>query len=426
MKNKVLFFIAVGALISCHAFGQTVLYRQANLHLGNGAFIENGQMMTEGVDIVWIGKSTDTPPKSADKTIDLSGKHVYPGFIAPATATGLVEVESVRATRDFREVGSDNPNARAAVAFNTDSRIHPTLKYNGILIVQATPEGGRFSGLSSVMHLDGRNWEEATLRLDDGLHINWPGKMRYNRSKGKLVENENYDQQVSDLVQTFKDAHGYLQGKPATINLKLAAFDGVFSDTKKVFVHVNKAWEIMDAVNKLKEVGVKHPVVVGGMDAHSIVNFLLKHEIPVILGRPHELPLYSDDAIDQPYSTPAQLQEAGVLFCLSNIGRMPVMGNRNIPFMAGTAVAYGLEYEYAVASITGNAAKILGIDMRYGTLEAGKSATFIVSDGDALNMETQSIGMAFIDGQPVDMENWQEILYRKWSEKIEKIQQSKN
>lgn len=411
MKNSItIVLLSLGHLLC----GQTsILYTNAHLHLGNGNSIENGQMLVKGSDIVWVGGVHETPPDAADSIVTLTGKHLYPGFIAPATSTGLVEVEAVRATVDFREVGNDNPNVRAAVAFNTDSRILPTLIYNGVLLTQSTPQSGIFSGMSSVMRMQERNWEEAVVRLDDGMHVHWPNPMRFDRKKGKLVVNESYAKTVQHILQTFDDAKAYHKGKRHPINLKLEAFSGIFDGEKRVYVYTNKPGAMLEAISELKNRDVTYPVLVGAMDAHLIADYLVAENVPVILSRPHELPMHSDDPVDLPFKTAALLYEAGVTVALSNMGRMPVMGNRNLPFMAGTAVTYGLDYEQAVASITGNTARILGIGDRYGTLETGKSATFIISSGDALNMKHLHIEGAFIDGKAVDMTNWQEERFKK-------------
>ncbi len=411
MRNRL---TAICTLIGGWLFAQSTLYTNAHIHIGNGSGIENGQMLVENGDILWVGAANETPSNQADQTVDLSGKHLYPGFIAPATATGLVEVEAVRATVDFREVGNDNPNARAGIAFNTDSRILPTLIYNGILISQSTPQTGVFSGMSSVMRMQARNWEEAAIRMDDGMHVHWPNPMRFDRKKRKLVANDKYSKQVQHILETLDDAKAYLNGKRQPINLKLEAFNGIFGGDKRVYIYTNKPGAMVEAIDELKRRGVSYPVLVGAMDAHLISEYLVAEDVPVLLSRPHELPMHSDDPVDLPFKTPALLVNAGVTVGLSNMGRMPVMGNRNLPFMAGTAVTYGLDYEMAVATISGNTAKILGIDQRYGTLEPGKSATFFISTGDALDMSSMHIESAYIDGKPVDMANWQEQLFKKW------------
>ncbi len=411
MLNRIalLSFLSLGVSLNAQT-----LYHKATIHIGNGQVLENASMLVNGADILWVGTDERYPDVEIKEMVNFEDYHIYPGFIAPATATGLVEVEAVRATVDFREVGRDNPNARAAVAFNTDSRILPTLTANGVLLVQSAPEGGTFSGLSSVMRLSARNWEEAVVRMDDGMHINWPSPLRFDRSKGRLVTNDDYAKQLDHVVRTLKDAQAYLNGSRLPINLKLEAFTGMFDGTKKVFVHTNHAPAMLEAVNELKALGVKSIVIVGGADSHRIADFLRENNVAVILRRTHELPVRTDDAIDLPYRTPALLHEAGVDFCLSNIGRMPVMGNRNIPFMAGTAVAYGLPQEEAVAMISGNAARILGIDDRYGTLEAGKSATFFVSKGDALDAISQDLVHIYIDGVQIPVKNWQNELFERW------------
>jgi imidazolonepropionase-like amidohydrolase len=139
--------------------------------------------------------------------------------------------------------------------------------------------------------------------------------------------------------------------------------------------------------------------------------------VPVMVQRLHELPRFAEDDVDLTYKLPKLLDDAGVMFCLQNAGDMERMGTRNMPFYAGTAVAYGLDYEKAVAALSLNTAKILGIDDRYGSLEKGKSATLFISEGDALDMLGNKVVQAFIDGREIDLTNRQLQLYLKYQGK---------
>ncbi|MCH8554077.1 MAG: amidohydrolase family protein [Schleiferiaceae bacterium] len=397
----------------------TKMFSGADIHVGNGDFIAKGKVVTADQKIIWVGRSDENPEMRIDEMHDVTGKHIYPGFIAPVTAVGLVEVEAVRATVDNQEVGDQNPNARALIAYNTDSRVLPTLIYNGILIGQSTPEGGTISGQSSVMRLQAWNWEDAVIKADDGMHINWPNTMKFDYKKRKLVANEEYPKQVTNLLNTFAAAKAYLEGDRKEVNLKLAAFDGVFDGDKRVYVQTNKAAAMLEAIRELKQLGVRHIVLVGAADAPMIADYLADNQIPVILRRPHELPSYSDDATDASYGAPALLDEAGVVFALSNIGRMPVMGNRNLPFMAGTAIGHGLDYEAAVRALTLHPATIMGIEKNYGSIQVDKSATFLIASGDLFDMRSHHVEAAYIDGKSVDMENWQEQLFDKYMKHLE-------
>jgi imidazolonepropionase-like amidohydrolase len=415
-KNKI--FVA---LLLCPFLGaaQSTLYQNALLHFGTGAKAARGHLLINEGKIAWMGNLAASLPE-ADSIVDGTGLQLYPGFIAPGTPVGLVEIESVRATDDQSETGDLNPNVRAAIAFNTDSRILPTLLANGILLAQVTPQGGLISGKSAVMRLHAWNWEDAAIQLEDGMHIRWPGQMRFNREKGKLEADPDYavkTQKIWDVVAAGKAYQESPTSTQQAPNLKLAAFDGVFDGNKRFYVHTNSAAAMLEIARKANELGIKNLVFVGAAEAHLIAGFLHDNNIPLILDRVHSTPNRSDDMVHTPYALPKILQEAGVLFCFSNMGDMAVMGNRNLPFMAGTAVGFGLMYEAAVAGLSGNAAKILGIDAQYGTLEVGKSATLIVATGDLLDARTHQIQTLWLDGRPIVQDNWQEHLYHKYLEK---------
>ncbi|MEL6274272.1 MAG: amidohydrolase family protein, partial [Bacteroidota bacterium] len=385
----------------------------ATLHLGNGEVIENGQVLFSDGKIESVSNtSTDTP--SGYEIVDGSGKHVYPGLIALLSGLGLTEIGAVRATRDGRETGLLNPNVRALIAFNTDSQIIPTVRSRGIMLAQIVPSGGRISGKSSVVEMDGWNWEDAVRRADEGVHINWPRLTTFNWRERTYKANEKYEEQVTALKNFLKQAAAYCtDGRVGETQLKLAAMCEAMKGEATLYIHTGYARSIQEAVLAMKELGVK-PVIAGGYESFMVTDFLKQEDISVILYSTQSLPEEEDDDVDQPFKTPAQLAEAGVDFALSHGNNWD---QRNIPFTVGTAVAYGLPYERAIQSITLNAAKILGIDETYGSLEAGKSATLIVVDGDVLDMRTSEVEMAFIDGRKVDLDNKQAELERKFREK---------
>ena len=173
---------------------------------------------------------------------------------------------------------------------------------------------------------------------------------------------------------------------------------------------------MIDAVTMAKEVGISNPVIVGGYEAHKIIPFLKKHNIPVLVKQPHATPVRDDDDYDLPYKLPKLLVDGGLLVGIQN-ANMSNFQTRNLPFYAGQVVGQGLDKEVALQLITGNTAKILGIDDRYGTLEAGKSATLFISEGDALDMRTNILTNAFIDGREISLETHQTELWRRYTEK---------
>ena len=385
----------------------------ATIHVGDGTVIENGTIVFNDGKIESVGT---TAAPAGTTVVDGKGGHVYPGFIAPNTKLGLVEIDAVRSTRDFAEVGSFNPSVRSIIAYNTESNITPTLKTNGVLLAQITPQGGRISGLSSVVQLDAWNWEDATIKTDQGMHVNWPSRYRRNWRAGTYEKNKNYEEQVRELRGFMDEAAAYAKKpKVEAANLRFAALGPVLSGERKLYVHAQRAQDIMDAVLFGKSYGAD-VVLVGGRDSWMVTDFLKAQDVPVILGATQALPYRGDEDIDQPFKTPAMLQAAGVDFCLGMEGAWE---QRNLLFQAGQAVAFGLEYEQAVAALTSNAARILGVEDMVGTLKAGHSATLFLSTGDALDPIGTNVTRAFIDGRDISVDTRQKALYRKYSGKYE-------
>lgn len=386
------------------------------LHVGNGTVIENSAVAMQHGKILWTADARVIRLDGTAKVIHVSGKHIYPGFIAPNTTLGLSEIELVRATNDMSEVGEFNPNTRALIAYNTDSRVIPTVRSNGVLIAQSVPVGGRIAGTSSVFRLDGWNWEDAVLKTDDGVHLNWPVMVQRTgwwAEPGTSNENKDYEKQVRAIYDFFEQAQAYCHGEPEKENLRFEAMRSVFDSTQNLYVHVDYVRDILAASDFARKFGVKM-VVVGGRDAWMVTGELKANNIPVILQRNHSLPSNPEDDIDLPYKTPKLLHDAGVTFCMSDDG---FWQQRNLMFNAGTAVAYGLPYEEAVRAITSSAASILGIADRVGTVEEGKDATLIVSSGDALDMRTNKIEIAFINGEQIVLKNHQDENYERYMRK---------
>lgn len=426
MKNIILIFILsvlfLGSLIGqqtpAPAQSQPVLITGATAHLGNGEVLENSIIGFEAGKLTVVGKA-DTPTDDSKnwKKIDATGKHIYPGLIAPNSQIGLIEIGAVRATRDADEVGSINPNLRSIIAYNTDSKVTPTVRSNGILLAQVVPTGGSISGTSSIVELDAWNWEDAAYKLDDGVHLNWPAMMRWTgwrEGNPRRIKNKKYHEQVGEVKQFLAEARAYCQQSSVEdTNLKLAAMCGLFNQTSTLFIHVDDAEGITTVIPFKKEYGI-NIVIVGGRDSYRAAELLAKHKIPVILSQTQSLPYHHDDDIDQPFKTPKMLHDAGVLFAIGGEGYWQ---QRNLPFQAGQAVGFGLPKEIAIQAMTQNPATILGIDKTVGTLEKGKDATLIISTGDVMDMRTSNIERAFIRGKDISLDDKQKALYRKFREK---------
>ncbi len=396
---------------------ESILLTNVTAHLGNGKIIEHAAIGFENGKLTLVADATTIriDQSKYKKVIDGKNGHAYPGFIDCNSTIGLTELDAVRSTRDFYEVGDLNPNIRSIIAYNTDSKIQATLRTNGILLAQVVPQGGTISGQSSVVEMDGWNWEDAAYKTDEGIHLNWP-RMYINKNEGAQPEDkqrENMNKNLNSIDQFFKEAKAYSLSVPSEKNLRFEAMKGLFDGTKKLYVHCNFIKEISAAVNFSKKYGVKM-VLVGGDDAWMAGDLLKENNVPVILGRVHALPDRDDDDVDLPYKTPYLLKQAGVTYALSIEGSWNI---RNLAFMCGTSAAYGLTKEEALMSITSVPAKILGIDQSVGTLETGKDATLFISTGDALDMRTQNVVNAFIRGKEISLDNIQKQLYVKYKDK---------
>lgn len=405
---------------------KSILLRGATIHTGDGKVLENGAVgFKDGkINLVLSGNDLEKIRMKAglyDTSINVEGKHIYPGFIAPNSTLGITEIDEVRATNDFREVGEFNPHIRALIAYNTDSKVSSTVRTNGVLYVQTTPRGGVISGKSSVMSLDAWNWEDAVLKTDDGVHLNFPNiiqKHGWWAEPEPSSTNDKYNEQINELKKFFDDALFYCTTKEKQENnLRYEAMRGVFDGTANLYIHTDYVKDIIGAINFVKQYKIKNPVLVGAGDAWKVIPQLKESKIPVMVNRVHDLPKLEQDDVDQPFKLPYLLQKDSILFCLQNEGDMEAMNARNLPFLAGTAAAYGLSKEQALAAITSNTAKILHVDDKVGSIADGKNATLIVSDGDALDMRTNNIIYAFVDGRMVSLDNTQKELYNKYMDK---------
>lgn len=398
---------------------KSILIKNATAHIGNGKVINQSVVGFRDGKIDYVGNAltVNMSELKYDTVIDARGKHLYPGFIAPNSTNGLVEIDAVKASDDQRELGQFTPAIRSLVAFNTDSDVNSTVRTNGVLVAQIVPRGGTITGTSSIMHFDAWNWEDAIVKEDDAIHLNWPRMYRRSWQTGEVKKSENYNKQVTQIKDYFAKALAYSKGNSNVLDLNMSAMTGLFDGSKRLFVSSDFVKELNDVIAFKKELSLQHVAIVGGYDSWMVAPRLKENNIAVVLRRLHDLPMRPEDDVDLPYKLPKLLQDAGVLFCLNNAGDMERMGLRNLPFYAGTARAYGLTEEEAIASVTSNTAKILGIDSQLGTIEIGKEATFFISDGDALDMRTNSLFLAYISGRMISLDNRQERLYEKYKTK---------
>lgn len=399
-----------------------ILLEGATLHIGNGNVISTGTIGIEN-GVITLVKNTlaFTYNKSDwDTIINLSGHQIYPGFVAPNSTLGLTEIDAVRASLDFDEVGTFNPHVRAQIAYNCESDVIETVRTNGVLMIQTTPRGGRISGQSSVMSSSCWNWEDGTVKADDGIHIEWPSA--YSRSWREPIAkpNETYEDQKRELISYLTTAKASAASKEKNIPIQYRALSDCFNGEKRFYFHANEVQQINDILDLITELGINYPVIVGGYESYLIADRLKIKKVPVMIGRLHSLPQHDDAPFDLPYKLPFLLQQAGVQFCLQNEGDMEAMNARNLPFLAGTAMSYGLTEEEAIRSITLSACEIMGISKNYGSIEIGKKATLFGSNGSALEMKGNQASVILINGEFVPITNFQTDLYQKYKKKYGK------
>ncbi|MDQ6755639.1 MAG: amidohydrolase family protein [Bacteroidota bacterium] len=407
----------------------TFYITHATIHVGNGQIINDGTIKITNGKIESVGNNISSTPDAA-RVIDARGKQVYPGLISSITNLGLKEVGSgVRGSNDYNEIGDINPSIRAIVAYNTDSKVINTLRSNGILLANVVPQeeeavsSNLITGTSSVVQLDAWNWEDAAYKMDGQLHLNIPSLLNrpnffalfFGITTPQVDPVKSALEKMDRVKSFFRQAKAYtFEPTHKETNLKFAAVKDLFTKKQKLFVHCNAVKEMLLAIDFVTEFGFD-VVIVGGSESWQIADLLKQNNLPVILRQLHSLPENIDDDVDQPFKTPYILQRAGVLFALSDNDAQT--RGRNLMFNAGTAVANGLTKEEALSAITLNAAKVLGISNITGSIEAGKDANIVVSEGDILDMKSSVITNAFIQGREINLTNKHTQLYEKYKYK---------
>ena len=396
------------------------------IHVGNGTVIENGTIVISNGKITSVGAGASSPG-SDTRVIDAKGKHVYPGLILANTDIGLKEIANgVRASNDHTELGEFNSNIRAITAYNTDSRVMAVLRSNGILLASVAPQGGSVSGSSTIVQLDAWNWEDAAYQMDAGMHITLPSFISRGGGRrfagfpgfpgaGGADAGKSALEKVEEIKSFFRQAKAYIQEPVhSNVNLKLEAMRPLIEKKQKLFVHGDQIKQMLIAIDFAKEFGVD-VVIVGGSESFQIADLLKANNISVILDQCLNLPATEDDDIDQPFKTPAALQKAGVLYCISDDDANTRY--RNLSYNAGIAATFGLTKEEALSAITLNAAKILGVDGKTGSIEVGKDANIVVCEGDLLDMKTSTVTDALIQGRQINLDNKQKQLYERYKYK---------
>jgi imidazolonepropionase-like amidohydrolase len=399
----------------------------AMVHTVSGNVLTNATVVFDKGKITAVGSNASIPADA--ERINLNGKHVYPGLIDAFSNMGLTEIGSVRGTLDMNETGGVNPNTRAEVAFHPESELIPVARSGGVTIAVSTPAGGILSGTSAAMMLDGWTWEDATLKAPIGLVVNWPSMVFVPNPFSRQTKEDwlrQRDQALKSLRDAFADGRAYMKAKKAEqqrgvphhdIDMRWEAMIPVLEGKVPVFVGANELSQIQAAIAWAEQEGVKI-ILGGGRDSWRIADQLKSKNIPVILVDIHNAPQRRWEDYDLVFSLPRKLKDAGVKFCIS--GEYGASNSRNINHHAATAVAYGLPKEDALRAITLSSAEILGIADKVGSVEVGKDATLIVTDGDVLEL-TSTVEHVFIQGKKIDLRDRHKQLYNKYVEKYKQL-----
>ena len=397
----------------------TFFLRGATVHPISGPEIPDGSILVHDGKIIGVGASL-TPPKDV-RIVEGKGLHVYPGLIDSATEIGLSEIGAVRETSDVSELGRLNPQLRASVAVNPSSEHIPVTRANGITAVISLPDGEGLSGQASLMHLDGWTTDEMEVSRTAAMHLRMPViqtvRSRFGEGPPQIPYAEarkTYEKQMQELNEFFESARRYQKARSAAApefkpDLKFEAMIPVLEGKVPLLITAVRERAIRDALEFADKQKIKM-ILAQGEEAWKVAGELKSRNVPVILGETLSLPLDEDDPYDKPFTTPAELYKAGVKFAF---GTYNVSASRNLPYQAATAVAFGLPHDEALRAITVNAAQIWGVADKMGSIEEGKWADLMITDGDPLQTQTQ-VMQVFIKGKAVDMDNKHHRLYEKY------------
>lgn len=405
--------------------GQPVALVGGTVHTVSGPDLENATVVFADGRITAVGVAVDIPEDA--RRIDVSGKHVYPGMLDAATNLGLWEIGAVRASHDFHEVGEITPEVRAEIAINPDSELIPVSRANGITTALTAPQGGLIAGTGAVICLDGWTTEDMVVRAPAVLVVHWPSMhidRRPTADPGPEEQIERRDARLRKLREAFADARAYHRarnaapkGKAPATDLRWEAMAPVLRGEVPVLVTVSEVRQVQAAIDWASDEGVR--LIIGGSgDLWRAAGELAAADIPVIYWNTYNLPPRPDAPYDDAYTVPLRLHEAGVEFCIAHTGDPGFI--RYLPEEAARAAAYGLPPEVALRAVTLSPARILGVDDRLGSIDVGKQATLVVTDGDLLEITTH-VEREYIGGRAVDLTSRHTQLYDKYRLKYDRL-----
>jgi imidazolonepropionase-like amidohydrolase len=437
IKNLILVLAAL-ALSTASLLAQnkdtTAVYaiRNAKIVTVTGATIEKGTIVIRDGKIAEVGANVRVP--SDAKVIDATGLSVYPGLINSNTILGLNEIgQGAPGTVDTTELGDFNANMKALTAVNPHSEHIPVARMNGVTTVLTCPQGGLISGQCALINADGWTPQQMAVKGSAAMALNYPTLGGGGRGGGGFggffgaggvseAQRQQRDRQVESLKKKIEDAQAYLKAKEAAaadkslparpIDLGLEAMIPVIKGEVPMRITANKASDIKAAVEFANQYKLK-VIINGGDEAIKVASLLKEKNVPVILSEVIDLPGSEDAPYDEAYARPAELHKAGVKFALSS---SDIQHLRLLPYHAGTAAAFGLPKDEALKAVTIYPAQIFGVDKLIGSIEVGKAATLIVTDGDPLEYRTK-IKHMFINGKQTELTNKHTRLYDKFKDR---------
>lgn len=409
----------------------TYAIRGARIVTVSGATIENGTVVIEDGKITAVGANIPVP--GGAETVDGTGLSVYPGMIDAGTSMGLMEIpQGAAGTNDLNEVGDMNPNSRAIIAVNPYSAHISITRNNGITSVLTMPRNGVIVGQSSVINLQGSTANEMSLLSNNALVINFPrvttfggfGGGGFGRQAPDFNEAvRTRDTRIEELKKMFKDAEAYAKAQDAyakdnrlsrlKTDLKMAALVPYVRGEKPIMYTADRDRDIRAVVKFADDTKTK-AVIIGGSEAWKSADLLRQKNVPVVFTNIYSLPTRDDDAYDSLFDVAGKLQKAGVKFCIST-GDTGAEA-RDLPYHAGIASAFGLPKEEALKAVTLYPAQILGVADRVGSIEVGKMANVVVTNGDILEPTTKILHL-FINGRKLPLTSRHTELYEQFKDR---------
>ena len=421
-----LVFLVLALLVKNLVFAQEFLvFRAKKIQATPDLAYEPGEILVRDSKIIRVGKSVEKPKKFS--LVDLREYEIYPGLISPGSSLGLTEINALRPTRDEREVGTHTPEIEAWTAVNPDSELIPVARANGVTHSLIIPMGGSISGTSGLIALEGWGIEEMTIKQKVAIHLWWPGQglslpSHKNDSKSIKQQAEDREKAVYNIDQFFNQAEIYARSRKTypksktNFNPSWEAMIPFINKAIPLIIHADEIRQISSALDWAEK--RKYRIIIsGGRDAWKIAERIATNEVPVIFRHVFTAPNQTNLSFDTHFRAPSILANAGVELSIGlRLGAWSAANQRNLPYHVAHAIPLGLSRKHALAAITLNPAKIMGLSHRLGTLGKGKEATFIACTGDIFDLRS-SVKHMRIAGKEVDLSSRHTHLFEKYQKR---------